>query len=123
MEVSDNVYADLGFENSSEMQAKSTVVAALSAKLRAGGIGLDQAAQQLQIDAAGLEKILRGQFRNVSLEKLTAMSEKLDSFPNYAAAGLKNCPNCEVGHLHQDTREMATRDKRRVEKNSNVHPT
>jgi predicted XRE-type DNA-binding protein len=67
---SDNVYADLGYENPEEMLLKAQLVRLLSQAIKAKGLNQYQAAEVLGIDPPKVSALVRGQFRGYSLERL-----------------------------------------------------
>jgi predicted XRE-type DNA-binding protein len=67
---SDNVYADLGYENPEEMLLKAHLVMLLSKAIKAKGLNQYQAAELLGIDQPKVSALVRGQFRGYSLERL-----------------------------------------------------
>ena len=67
---SENVYADLGYENPEEMLLKAELVRLLSKAIKAKGLNQYQAAEVLGIDQPKVSALVRGQFRGYSLERL-----------------------------------------------------
>jgi predicted XRE-type DNA-binding protein len=67
---SGNVYADLGYEHPEEMLLKAHLVSLLSKAIKAKGLDRDRAAEVLGIDRSKVADLLRGQFREYSLERL-----------------------------------------------------
>ena len=77
-EGSANVYADMGYENASEMQRKSALVATIAVSIKArGGMSLADAAVSLGVDEAAFKRMMRGMFRSVSEQQLTEMVARL----------------------------------------------
>ncbi len=74
---STNVYADLGYADSAEMQRKASLAAEVARAIKARKLTQDAAAELLNIDQAEISKITRGQFRDVSEEKLMGLVVKL----------------------------------------------
>jgi len=74
---SGNVYEDLGYKDADGMARKSALVHRMEAIIRDRGMTQTQAAEVLGVDQSDLSKILRGQFRSISLEKILSMLIKL----------------------------------------------
>ena len=74
---SGNVYEDLGYKDSDGMARKSALVHRIDAIIRDRGMTQTQAAEVLGVDQSDLSKILRGQFRSISLEKIFSMLIRL----------------------------------------------
>jgi len=68
---SGNVFADLGVPNPDEHLKKSRVVAAIAAAIRERGLTHSAAATAMGIPDNDLAKILRGQFRDQTLERIS----------------------------------------------------
>ena len=75
---SDNVYADLGYENPEEMLLKAHLVMLLSKAIKAKGLDRDRSAEMLGIDRAEVSALLKGQFREYSLERLFKFLNAVD---------------------------------------------
>ena len=67
---SGNVYADLEYENQEEMLLKAHLVMLLSKAIKAKDLDRDRAAEVLGLDRSKISDLLRGQFREYSLERL-----------------------------------------------------
>ncbi len=67
---SGNVYEDLGYEDSAEMKIKATAVRVLARAIATSGKTQQEIADILGIDQPKISRILRGQFRGLSLEKI-----------------------------------------------------
>ncbi len=67
---SGNVYEDLGINNSAEMKMKAKAVHILATTIAASGKTQSEIANTLGIDQPKISRILRGQFRGLSLEKI-----------------------------------------------------
>lgn len=67
---SGNVYEDLGIEDSAEMKIKAKAVRVLASTIAASGMTQSDVAGILGIDQPKISRILRGQFRGISLEKI-----------------------------------------------------
>ncbi len=65
-----NVYEDLGYEDSAEMKIKAKAVRMLARTIADSGETQTQVAKILGIDQPKISRILRGQFRGLSLEKI-----------------------------------------------------
>jgi len=74
---SHNVYLDLGYLDSAEMQRKSQLAAEISRAIKARRLTQEDAAVLLGIDQAKVSRITRGQFRGVSEAKLLELVTKL----------------------------------------------
>jgi predicted XRE-type DNA-binding protein len=76
-EGSTNVYADLGYANSGEMQRKSQLAAEIANAIKARKLTQEAAAELLGIDQSKISRITRGQFRGVSETKMLELLAKL----------------------------------------------
>ena len=76
-EGSTNVYADLGYPDTAEMQRKSQLAAEIARAIKARRLTQGDAAALLGIDQAKVSRITRGQFRGVSEAKLLELVAKL----------------------------------------------
>lgn len=74
---SDNVYADLGYADASEMQRKSQLAAEIARAVKARRLTQAGAAELLGIDQSKVSRITRGQFRGVSEAKLLDLVARL----------------------------------------------
>ena len=74
---SGNVYEDLGYKDADGMARKSALVHRIDAIIRDRGMNQTQAAEVLGVDQSDLSKILRGQFRSISLEKIFSLLIRL----------------------------------------------
>jgi predicted XRE-type DNA-binding protein len=74
---SGNVYEDLGYKDADVMARKSALVHRIDTIIRDRAMTQTQAAEVLGVDQSDLSKILRGQFRSISLEKIFGMLIKL----------------------------------------------
>jgi len=75
--TSSNVYAGIDVNDTSEMQRKSQIVKDLIKLINSKQLSPDAAAQILEVDLAHLLRIKRGQFREISENKLLEMIKKL----------------------------------------------
>lgn len=76
---SGNVYEDMGYEDSAEMRMKAKAVRVLADTISASGKTQSEVAQILGIDQPKISRILRGQFRGLSLEKILSFIIALGS--------------------------------------------
>jgi predicted XRE-type DNA-binding protein len=67
---SDNVFADLGFDDPEEMLLKAELVRHISAAIKEQGLNQYQAAEVLGIDQPKVSALVRGRFSGYSLERL-----------------------------------------------------
>lgn len=67
---SGNVYADLGFPNPSEHALKAELVRRIAKALKAQSLTQAEAAKALAIGQPDVSKMLAGQFRQFSVERL-----------------------------------------------------
>lgn len=67
---SGNVFADLGYADAKEHQIKARLVQKISAVMQARGLTQVQAAEIIGMDQSDISKMLRGQFRRVSVDRL-----------------------------------------------------
>ena len=65
-----NVYADLGFQNPEEHALKAELVRRISIALKAQSLTQTEAAKRLSIGQPDVSKMLSGQFRQFSVERL-----------------------------------------------------
>jgi len=73
-----NIYEDIGLDDSAGMKLKAEAVMILSDVIAAKGMTQAQAAEALGIDQPKISKILRGQFRSISLDKIFSYLNALD---------------------------------------------
>lgn len=69
-ESSGNVFADLGFPNAEEHLAKAGLVHAISQVIKARNLSQSEAADLIGLDQPKVSKLLRGQFRGYSSDRL-----------------------------------------------------
>ena len=67
---SGNVYADLGIRNADEHALKAELVRQIAAVMKDQDLTQVAAADRLGIDQPGVSKLLRGHFRQFSVERL-----------------------------------------------------
>jgi predicted XRE-type DNA-binding protein len=75
---SGNVFADLGYPNPEEALAKSRLARVIADILKQRGLSQTQAARLLGIDQPKISRLVRGQFREFSLERLIQFLGALD---------------------------------------------
>ncbi len=75
---SGNVFADLGYPNPEHALAKSRLTRMIAGILKQRGLTQTQAAELLGIDQPKISRLLRGQFREFSLERLIQLLGALD---------------------------------------------
>jgi predicted XRE-type DNA-binding protein len=75
---SGNIFADLGLPNAEEHQLKAALVVQLKRLIAERGLTQTAAAKQTGLKQPDLSKVLRGQFRLVSVEKLMRMLTAFD---------------------------------------------
>lgn len=75
---SGNIFADLGLPNADEHQLKAALVVQLKRLIAERELTQIAAAKLVQIKQPDLSKLLRGQFRLVSVEKLMRMLTAFD---------------------------------------------
>ena len=76
---SDNVYADLGYEQSEEMRAKADLVFRLAHIITERGLTQVQAAEALGLPQPKVSALLRGHFSGFSLERIVRLLIVLDN--------------------------------------------
>ncbi len=77
-EGSTNVYADLGYPDAAEMQAKARLVTKISQTIKARQLSNDQAATALGLTPAALRELLAGRFRTHPVDDLERLASVLD---------------------------------------------
>ena len=75
---SGNVFADLDYPNPEEALAKSRLTRVIADILKQRGLTQTQAATLLGIDQPKISRLIRGQFREFSLERLIQFLGALD---------------------------------------------
>lgn len=78
-ENSGNVFADLGIANAETHRLKAGLVAKLADVIGARGLSQTAAAKLTGISQPDLSKVLRGRFRDVSVDRLMRALTRLDS--------------------------------------------
>ena len=77
-EGSGNVFADIGVPDAEEMLLKSTIVIELRRLIEGRNLSQTAAAKLIGIGQANLSKLLRGQFRGYSVDRLMRMLTAFD---------------------------------------------
>jgi predicted XRE-type DNA-binding protein len=75
---SGNIFADLGFPNAEEHQLKAALVVQVKRLIAARGLTQVAAAKLVQMKQPDLSKLLRGQLKLASVEKLMRMLTAFD---------------------------------------------
>jgi predicted XRE-type DNA-binding protein len=75
---SGNVFADLGYPNPEAALAKSRLTRVIADILKQRSLTQTQAAELLGIDQPKISRLIRGQFREFSLERLIQLLGALD---------------------------------------------
>nr|MDP2191461.1 XRE family transcriptional regulator [Rhodoferax sp.] len=70
---STNVYTDIGYHDPEKMQRKATLASSIICRIDSLQLTQEAAARLLDVDQATMEKIVRGQFRNISESLLMGM--------------------------------------------------
>ena len=78
VEGSDNVFADLGLPDAEDLLLKSAMVIKLRRLIDGRNLSQTSAAELLGIGQANLSKLLRGQFRGYSVDRLMRMLTAFD---------------------------------------------
>ena len=65
-----NVYADLGIKNAEEHALKAELVHQIAAALKEEGLNQTEAARRLRVTQPDVSNMLRGHFRQFSVERL-----------------------------------------------------
>jgi len=79
MQGSENVFADLGLPNADELLLKAQLVVKIRAVMASRGLRQSGAAKLMGVSQPDLSRLLRGQFRDVSAERLLRMIRRLDT--------------------------------------------
>lgn len=69
----ENLFADLGFPDAESHLLKAQLVARLAGVLKDQGLTQAEAAQRMGVSQPDVSRLLRGQFRDVSVERLLRM--------------------------------------------------
>jgi predicted XRE-type DNA-binding protein len=76
---SGNIFADLGLPDASEHELRARIVLALDRAIKARGLTQTAAARRIGIAQPDLSKILRGNFKGFSMDRLLNAVTKLGS--------------------------------------------
>jgi len=74
---SGNVFRDLGLPDAEQLKIKSGLVIQIARAIRRQGLTQDQAGQQMGISQAKVSALLRGDFSNLSEQKLMECLSRL----------------------------------------------
>lgn len=74
-----NVYADLGYAEPDEMLVKATLVTKIADMIRRRGLTQEKAATLLGLTQPKISKLLKGQFRGISAQRLLRCLTRLGS--------------------------------------------
>lgn len=91
-----NVFADLGMPDPESHLLKAQLVARLASVLKDQGLTQADAAQRVGVSQPDISRLLRGQFRDISVERLLRMLVRLgcvvDIVVHPAAGGVPAAP-------------------------------
>ena len=76
---SDNVYADLGYDQPEEMQAKAEMVHQIALIIENRWLTQERAAEIMGIDQPKVSALLRGRFRGFSIDRILRLLIALDN--------------------------------------------
>jgi predicted XRE-type DNA-binding protein len=74
---SKNIFADLGYADADTHKLKAELVTRLSGLMESRGLTQSQVAQQTGISQPDVSRILKGRFRDVSVERIMRMLARL----------------------------------------------
>lgn len=74
---SDNIFADIGLPEADDHKLKAQIVIHMKLLMDAEGLNQAEAARRMNIAQPNLSRLLRGQFRGVSIAKLLFMLNAL----------------------------------------------
>lgn len=97
---SPNVFADLGFADAQTHLLKAGLVSRIQAVLVANGLNQTDAARRLGISQPDVSRLLRGHFRDVSVERLLRMLNRLGCEIDIAVSSPGSTMPVESIHLH-----------------------
>jgi len=95
---SDNVYQDLGYDDSAEMKIKANGVRVLAKLINTSGMTQQEVADILGIDQPKISRILHGNFRGLSMEKVMSYILALGNDIDITVSEKDGAE--PVGHLH-----------------------
>ena len=75
---SGNVFADLGFADPASHHAKAELVRRLASVMRERALSQSAAARLVGVSQPDISRLLAGKFRDVSIERLIRMLQRLD---------------------------------------------
>lgn len=75
---SDNVYADLGYADASTFKLKAELVRAMAAIIKTRGFAQVAAAERMGVSQPEVSRLVRGQFRQFSTDRLLVMLSRLE---------------------------------------------
>jgi predicted XRE-type DNA-binding protein len=75
---SGNVFADLGFADAAGHRAKAELVRRFAAVMTKRGLSQSAAGRIVGVSQPDISRLLSGRFRDVSIERLLRMLQKLD---------------------------------------------
>lgn len=78
VDVSDNIFADLGLPDAEEHNAKAQLALAIRREIRSRGIKQKEAALQARIKQSDMSNIVNGRLDGIGLERLTNVLNNLD---------------------------------------------
>ena len=96
-----NVYEDIGLNDAAAMKIKADAVMILSKAIADSGMTQAEAARVLGIDQPKISKILRGQFRSLSLDKIFSYLTALNKDINITVSEKRE----DTAHMHMDLLE------------------
>lgn len=76
---SGNIYADLGVPNAGEHKVKAAIVRVIAEMIESQGLSQKEAGDRIGLAQPDVSKMLRGQFRGLSLEPLLSFAQHLSS--------------------------------------------
>ncbi|MDA8000608.1 MAG: helix-turn-helix domain-containing protein [Alphaproteobacteria bacterium] len=74
---SGNVFADLELRDAERLQVKADILVAISREIRRRKLTQKQAAKKMDITQSDLSRLLRGDFRGYTVDRLTRMLTKV----------------------------------------------
>ena len=95
-----NVFADLGFADAQTQLLKAGLVSRIQSVLAANDMNQTDAARRLGISQPDVSRLLRGHFREVSVERLLRMLNKLGCEIDIAIKSPGTTMPAEPIHLH-----------------------
>jgi predicted XRE-type DNA-binding protein len=74
---SENIFADLGFEDAEEHMLKARLVMLISDQIRHRGLKQEPAAKLVGLHQSDISRMLKGRFEKMSLERLLRVAKTL----------------------------------------------